>query len=536
MKRIAAILAWMMLVGVGSAIGAGATGPVYMDSTLKQPIGIRSIKLNGSTSGSTVISAPAVASNCSAGQVLGFSDGAGTLQCAASSGGTLSGVNGIDFILTSTTTITATGTGTGTGTATGTATSAATFTRSGTATTTTSASDTLTATGMNGLGTITISSSATSTTVRTATFVGGVNWGHNPTNTASATSTTPVTVTATVTPTVTATITGAGSSTSGITGTVSGTATGSGTGTNTAAEGGTTTMVATATTTYNNSQTKTLTGTWAQSVTQSGTGTISILVTSTATTTFTASSIQTVTCVGTGTGTTTVTGAVTASATGTGTGVMTGTEYQTATSATLPTTISYNYKLNIVPGGDRFFAHDYDASLSIWGGFKAAPYSDPSADNENRRQAFPTVGAPYVFNESNTTDFRALDLESIDLGPSSFSSPAEWIPEGEIKLWLWAKATSPAAITVEFRRCNKFTPVDVVATIGPLSVTSTIMSMQYATVDIPEGGILLIPNVQLCIRFTATTTSGTPTVTIGSSSGYHTRINGPWVKVGTTIH
>jgi hypothetical protein len=376
MKRIAAILAWMMLVGVGSAIGAGATGPVYMDSTLKQPIGIRSIKLNGSTSGSTVISAPAVASNCSAGQVLGFSDGAGTLQCAASSGGTLSGVNGIEFILTSTTTITATGTGTGTGTATGTATSAATFTRSGTATTTTSASDTLTATGMNGLGTITISSSATSTTVRTATFVGGVNWGHNPTNTASATSTTPVTVTATVTPTVTATVTGTGSSTSGITGTVSGTATGSGTGTNTAAEGGTTTMVATATTTYNNSQTKTLTGTWAQSVTQSGTGTISILVTSTATTTFTASSIQTVTCVGTGTGTTTVTGAVTASATGTGTGVMTGTEYQTATSATLPTTITYTPTWTL-PTSAAGWLHDDGVGTLAW---TTPTYTDVGAD------------------------------------------------------------------------------------------------------------------------------------------------------------
>jgi hypothetical protein len=215
---------------------------------------------------------------------------------------------------------------------------------------------------------------------------------------------------------------------------------------------------------------------------------------------------------------------------------MIGTAYQTATSATLPTTITYDHKLTIIPGGDRFFAFDYDTTLSIWGGFKAAPYSDPSADDENRMQAMPTVGVPFVFNESNTIDFRALDLENIANGYGSFSSPAEWIPDGEIKLWLWAKSTSPAAITVEFRRCNKFTPVDVVATIGPLPVTTTTMSWQYATVAIPEGGILLVPNVQLCVRLTATTSSGTPTVTLGSSSGYHTRINGPWIKCGNTTH
>jgi hypothetical protein len=285
------------------------------------------------------------------------------------------------------------------------------------------------------------------------------------------------------------------------------------------------------TNTTTSTTTATGTGTFYQTPSQPVTAT----VTAVGGTLYGADGIQFITATSTNTATRTAT--ATGTATGTVTQTYTNTSSATATSATLPTTITYNAPLTIVPGGDRFFGLDYDTSLTITPGFKAAPYSDVGGDYENAMQASPTVGSPAVFNSGNTLDFRALDLEN----PSSsygaaFYSKAEWVPDGDIKLWLWAKSTSPAAITVDVRRCDRFTPVDTVATIGPLDITSTTMSMQYAHVTIPSGGILLIPNRQLCIRITATTTSGTPTVTLGSSTGYHTRINGPWIKVGTTTH
>jgi hypothetical protein len=64
-----------------------------------------------------------------------------------------------------------------------------------------------------------------------------------------------------------------------------------------------------------------------------------------------------------------------------------------------------------------------------------------------------------------------------------------------------------------------------------VSVTSASWQTLAASLALPNG-LLLGTNQELCVLFRASTTSGTPTVTLGTSTGHYTSVNGPWIKSG----
>ena len=160
-----------------------------------------------------------------------------------------------------------------------------------------------------------------------------------------------------------------------------------------------------------------------------------------------------------------------------------------------------------VVGGDMFLCGGQDEGVS---NFLPYPYNGVMDET-----AAPTVGTPVVFDNIRQDVY------------ATFDSP-HWISPGEIKMWVWAKATSAATLHFAWGTCTGYYPTgewDTPTVV--LNVTSPTWQQLYATIAIPDG-MLLKPNYSLCVGVSASTASGSPTVTLGASGDHYLRINGPW--------
>jgi hypothetical protein len=269
------------------------------------------------------------------------------------------------------------------------------------------------------------------------------------------------------------------------------------------------------------------------SVVGTGTGTTVFYIgsgTLPVTATLTAGDTKTFTFTGTGSG------SATASASGTITGTTTDTSrsYGTATSATVASnpTIIYNAPLTLNPGGDRWLAHAKSSGGALAAVWSDAPWTDPDGAGEYDLMALPTVGSPMVFSQEGFSctgaDFSCPVMNNSVGGDTSTQ---KWVTEGTVQIWAWVNSTSEASIYFVFDTCTGGYLTGEGAAQGLTTVVFTISSSGwsrlYATMPLPNG-LLLKPNYQLCVKMSAYTSSGAPTVMLGASAGHYSRINGPW--------
>jgi hypothetical protein len=159
-------------------------------------------------------------------------------------------------------------------------------------------------------------------------------------------------------------------------------------------------------------------------------------------------------------------------------------------------------------------------------GFFNAPYVDPSAIGMDiDPTAAPGVGTPQDFVGCESHDH---SCDVLDILPFGGTSSVRWISEGSIQFWLWAKTTGTAEVHLTFDTCHNGN-MSGASVLGPIiiGVSSSSWQRLYATMPLTNG-LLVAPNYQFCVKMTAYTASGTPTVTIGATYPHFSRINGPW--------
>jgi len=435
------------------------------------------------------------------------------------SGGTLYGAGGIQFITaTSTSTATASATVSGTGTSTGTG--------------TLPSSQTLTFTGSQ----VNTGTFAFVTPVYTWTQTSTTTASHyvTVTNISTATLTNTVTVTGSATLTRTGTVSGTGSVT--VTGTVTGTsgatATATVTGTQTASVVATTTQTATVSASSTFTQTGTFTASRTFATNEPGTGTgTNTYGGGNYTATGTVTNTGAVTATGTFTGSATATVTFTGSASGTTTGTVTDTSSATATTATLPTTITYVppvVPVVVDPRGTSYLVAGVYYPLG--GSASAAFVTLPAGETQSDPSLTLTAGGSIqnVFYSAQPCDpsYSASGNPCSLVNRPELATAPKWIPSGTITINLWAKATSQVNVLIQ--------PLVMPGYGGSvgyvwITVTSASWTMYSATIPLPSG-LLLPANSQLAVFISAMdSASGTPTITIGATSGHYTSINGPWV-------
>jgi hypothetical protein len=517
-----------MTVTPGSDGVQGDVGPAYLDATTGQlwcsqdnPV---SVKLPAQVSpvawpacSTVTVASTDICSNTANG--IPCLDGSGLLSPAVVAN-TLTGVNGIGFV---------TGTATNSVTSTATATASNTSTASGTGTlpTTQTASFLTTGTATNTITQVDPTWTWTQTSTGTQTHSVTETWSF----TGAATGTVTVTGTTTLTQSGTLTLTDTTSLSATVTGTTGSTATATGTVTSTLTRTatGTQTTVATMSSTATASTTATQTTTLLQVVTGTGTGTEirspGNTWTRTVTGTITGSATGTYTFTSTGTGTASAVSGVFATLTGTVTD--TSTSYATVTTVTIASnpTITYNAPLSIIPGADRFMSWGEATDLTIYLGFDQAPYTESAGVGYADPTASPTIGSPAILYGCPSHDGSCPVLNR---SVPTDTSVASWVSEGAIQVWAWVSSTDVATVTASFDVCagGYLTGTAGLGT-ASWSVSASGWHRYYGSVPMPNG-LLMPTNSQFCVRFVASTSSGTPTVTLGTTYPHFTRVNGPW--------
>ena len=426
------------------------------------------------------------------------------------SGGTLTGVNGISFIIgTSTSTATASATASGTSTATASA------TLPGTQTLTFNGTQSATGTGYV-TNSWTTTSTYTGGRVVTATKTSSYTRTNTSATTGTQTATRTVTVVTTITTTATATVSGTSGATA--TATVTGTSSASGT------ASGTQTATATVSQTSTNSYTQSQTYTEGLVVVGTGTGTSSGGYSTTDTVTGTATATANVTFAGLATATATFTG----SASGTATGTVTDTATGTSTTATLPTTITYTPPAAAPdPRGTLYLVSG--AYVPLAGSASTAFIAEPSGETLSDPSRTLTAGGSIqsIFQGGQLCDpsYSGSGTPCSIVNRPELATSPKWIAPGTITIDLWAKSTSAVNVLVQLSLIPTFTAVDY----RWISVPSSAWAMYETTISLPSG--LLIPQNSQLVAFisAADPANGTPTVTIGATSGHYTTINGPWL-------
>ena len=333
------------------------------------------------------------------------------------------------------------------------------------------------------------------------------------------------------------TVTGTGTNTASqaltalatMTGTYSSTATSSDTSTGTFSQTKASSIYGTPTFTYTESLTITGTVTLSSTNTHYNTSTLTASQTFGGAQTFskTATEFQTLTqtytrtATGTGTRTWTSTGTITflegyigtKTETGpTATGVLTGTGTLTVTSTVTATTIvSSPTLLNAMryPGGDMFFHNQSECPTP-------ALTRRPSDEGCNPFTAAPTPGSPASFGVF------CPFVESVFSGPRG-----GWVSDGHYHVTLFLKTTSTAYVTVDFIGYDAGTHVETdLSAAFPESHMQTMLFDNASFVafkflvsrygsDAAPGMEFVNPPL-MCVRVTAYTVSGTPTVQLAS--------------------
>jgi hypothetical protein len=174
-----------------------------------------------------------------------------------------------------------------------------------------------------------------------------------------------------------------------------------------------------------------------------------------------------------------------------------------------------------VPGGDLFLVE------GIWNYGNSAAFVTAPKTSIGDFTAAPTVGSSSKFDQDCDLGPGGTGLRCMLVHGSSTVNT--WIPEGNISITLWASTTSAASIELFFNTCTGGSPTGGIYVPATIHIAVTSSSMQQFTAVSPmPSGVLLPPNYQLCLMMSASTTSGTPTVTLGGGYPYNMRVNGPW--------
>ena len=145
-----------------------------------------------------------------------------------------------------------------------------------------------------------------------------------------------------------------------------------------------------------------------------------------------------------------------------------------------------------------------------------APYQNTSYVPGIDITAAPTVGSPVQFwTHGDATN-------TLSLGATAGTTES-WVPDGSIKIWLWAKATSTAEVRLTFGACSSGA-FDADTRTASIAVTSSSWTLLYQELAVP-GGIVVPTSESFCVSMRAFTASGTPTITVGASYPHFSRIN-----------